>query len=47
MIDLTLLNREEKDWINAYNEECLRKVGPLLKQGSLGLKWLQKETMPL
>ncbi|KAJ3300513.1 hypothetical protein HK104_011019 [Borealophlyctis nickersoniae] len=47
LIDTGLLTGEERDWINAYHKECLEKVGPLLEKGSLGLKWLEKETRPI
>ncbi|PWN30845.1 Creatinase/aminopeptidase [Jaminaea rosea] len=47
LIDASLLSVKEKEWINAYHDEVLKKVGPVLekqgKDGELGLKWLERE----
>jgi len=43
LIDLDLLSPAEKKWLNDYHTECLAKIAPLLKEGSLGLAWLKKE----
>jgi Xaa-Pro aminopeptidase len=47
LIDASLLSEKEKAWINAYHDEVLAKVGPVLKEqgseGELGLKWLERE----
>ncbi|CAG8728850.1 11662_t:CDS:2, partial [Acaulospora morrowiae] len=47
LIDTNLLNPTEHKWINDFNAECLKKVGPLLKPDSPGLRWLERETAPL
>ncbi|CAG8506681.1 11537_t:CDS:10 [Scutellospora calospora] len=47
LVDASLLSPIEHKWLNDFNAECLRKVGPLLKPGSLGLRWLERETAPL
>jgi Xaa-Pro aminopeptidase len=44
LIDTELLSPAEKKWVDDYHSECLAKVGPLLKPGSSGLKWLERET---
>lgn len=47
LIDAELLSVGEKKWINAYHDEVLAKVGPILEKqgeaGQLGLKWLKRE----
>ena len=30
LIDVDLLDRDERDWLNAYHAECRDKIGPLL-----------------
>ena len=35
----------ELAWVNAYNAECLHKVGPLLAPAALA--WLQREAAPV
>ncbi|RUS34439.1 peptidase M24, structural domain-containing protein [Jimgerdemannia flammicorona] len=47
LIDVHLLSREEREWVNTYHAECLSKVGPLLEEGSLALEWLRRETQPI
>lgn len=42
LIDFGIISDEEIKWVNTYNEECLHKVGPLLKEDAR--KWLEKET---
>src|SRR6185436_12333616 len=44
LIEKSLLEPSEVEWVNKYNKECLDKVGPLLKEGSKALQWLQRET---
>jgi len=44
LIEKSLLEPSELEWVNKYNKECLEKVGPLLKEGSKALQWLQRET---
>jgi Xaa-Pro aminopeptidase len=47
LIDVELLSPSEKKWINAYHEECLTKLTPLLAHDELATAWLKKETQPL
>jgi len=47
LIDADLLCPAEKKWVDDYHSECLAKVGPLLKPGSIGLEWLERETRPI
>ena len=47
LIEKNLLTNEEIEWVNSYNQECREKVAPLLEVGGLGLKWLEKETIPI
>lgn len=44
LVDVTLLTEDERAWLNAYHDETLEKVGPLLEKAGdeLGLKWLKK-----
>lgn len=47
LMDLSLLSKSEIEWINAYHQECLEKVGPYLESGSLGHQWLTKSTQKI
>jgi len=47
MIERSLLSKEEAEWLNRYHEECLEKVTPFLKPGSLGLEWLRREAVSI
>ncbi|XP_033098855.1 xaa-Pro aminopeptidase 1-like [Anneissia japonica] len=49
MIDASLLNAKEVDWLNNYHMRCRKIVGDeLLKQGrNDAWQWLMKETTPL
>ncbi|KAI1317885.1 hypothetical protein EDD11_007547 [Mortierella claussenii] len=47
MMERELLSKQEIEWINRYHKECFAKVAPLLKEGSLGWKWLQREAVPI
>lgn len=44
-VDLNLLRADERDWLNAYHAEVLRRVSPLLDGEPL--QWLQKRTQPI
>lgn len=44
LIDLELLTKQEKEWINSYHRKCFEKVSPLLKPDEPGYKWLVRET---
>jgi len=41
MMKVELMTKEELDWVDAYHEEVLAKVGPLLEDDSPAMKWLQ------
>ena len=47
LIDKSLLTAEEIEWINAYHLKCREYVGPLMKKDEPGLKWLERETIPI
>ena len=42
LIKVELMTDSELDWLDAYHQEILGKVGPLLEPGSPAMKWLQK-----
>lgn len=43
LVDKSLMNRRQIDWLNAYNKEVEEKVSPLLKNDERALAWLRKE----
>jgi Xaa-Pro aminopeptidase len=45
LVDMSLLTQAERDWLNAYHEEVLAKVGPeLAKVGDARAQaWLERE----
>ncbi|KXN80946.1 putative Xaa-Pro aminopeptidase P [Leucoagaricus sp. SymC.cos] len=47
LIDLSLLNNEEKKWVDDYHVEVWEKVSPLLRHDKRALNWLKRETTPL
>ncbi|KAI0747142.1 Creatinase/aminopeptidase [Daedaleopsis nitida] len=47
LIDASLLSAKEKEWLDAYHEEVLEKVAPLVQKDERALKWLQGECSPL
>ncbi|KAL9538027.1 hypothetical protein MBANPS3_011252 [Mucor bainieri] len=47
LIDVDLLSPSEIKWVNAYHEECLAKLGPLVAHDELATAWLKKETVPI
>ncbi|XP_038677780.1 xaa-Pro aminopeptidase 1 isoform X1 [Scyliorhinus canicula] len=49
MINVELLTRKERDWINLYHQTCREVIGAELeKQGRLqALQWLIKEAQPI
>ncbi|CAL4122456.1 unnamed protein product [Meganyctiphanes norvegica] len=49
LVDPSMLNREEIDWLNAYHTETREKVGPLLlaKGHKDSYDWLVRETQPI
>ena len=42
LIDVTLLNTQELDWLDEYHQQIFEKVSPLLEPNSLAMKWLKK-----
>ena len=40
LLDYSIMTHNEKDWLNAYHQEVLEKVGPHV-EGEV-LKWLEK-----
>ena len=47
LVDVNLLNAEEKKWLNEYHAETWEKVSPLLRNDERALKWLERECAPL
>ena len=47
LINVELLDQEELQWINSYNQECFDKVSPLLDREEMAYKWLFQETRPI
>jgi Xaa-Pro aminopeptidase len=45
LMDIALLNKEEKGWINNYHLQVLEKVGPHV--GGSTLMWLKNATQPI
>jgi Xaa-Pro aminopeptidase len=42
LIDLDMMTKTELDWVDAYHQEVLANISPLLEADSLALAWLQK-----
>lgn len=42
LINVSLMTKEELDWLDAYHEEVWAKVSPLLEEGSPAMAWLKK-----
>lgn len=42
LIDVSLLTREEKDWLNHYHEEVFKKLSPLVEEPVLS--WIKDKT---
>lgn len=47
LIDTELLTVAEKDWLNDYNAEILRKTRTYFENDALTMSWLTRETQPL
>lgn len=47
LIDIDLLTKGEKEWINDHHKEIFEKTKHLLKDDELALAWLKRETAPL
>ncbi|MFX8354860.1 M24 family metallopeptidase C-terminal domain-containing protein [Acinetobacter baumannii] len=44
-IDLSLLRDDERQWLNAYHAEVLRRLRPLVDGDAL--RWLETRTQPI
>ena len=47
LIDASLLDPEERDWLNDYHAEIWDKTSPYFKSDDLTTKWLKRETAPI
>lgn len=47
MIDISLLNADERKWVDSYHAEVWKKVSPLLANDLRALEWLKAECSPL
>lgn len=47
LIDISLLSSQERAWIDAYHDECYRKLAPSLQDDQATLSWLKNSTQPL
>ena len=47
LIDVSLLTKEEKDWVNDYNIEILEKTKPFFEDDPLTMAWLTRETQAI
>jgi len=47
LIDFSILTTQEKEWLNSYHAETLKKVGPLLRNDPRALEWLERECSPV
>lgn len=41
LIDLSLMTEAELDWLDAYHEDVLATVAPLLEEGTPAMEWLR------
>lgn len=44
LIDVSLLTEGEKQWVNDYHNEILKKIKPFFKDDERTMKWLERET---
>jgi Xaa-Pro aminopeptidase len=42
LVDISLMTKDELDWMDAYHQEVFEKVSPLLEDDSLAMTWLKK-----
>jgi Xaa-Pro aminopeptidase len=42
LVDLDMMTDTELDWLDAYHEQVLGKISPLVKDDTLALAWLTK-----
>ena len=45
LIDMSLITKTERNWINNYHQEVLNKIGPLLDKSTL--EWLDNAVTPI
>ncbi len=45
LIDLTLMSKQQVDWVNSYHTKCREKVAPLVE--GKAREWLMRETEPI
>jgi Xaa-Pro aminopeptidase len=46
LIDVTKMNRDEIDWLNAYHARCRATLTPLINDANV-VEWLRRSTEPL
>jgi Xaa-Pro aminopeptidase len=42
MIDIDMMTKTELDWLDAYHEQVLETISPLLEADSLAMSWLKR-----
>lgn len=47
LLDLNLLTKPEKAWINAYHAEVYTRTKDLIRDEPVTLAWLERETQPV
>ncbi|KAF2861914.1 peptidase M24 [Piedraia hortae CBS 480.64] len=47
LVDLSMLTKPEREWIDAYHEEILNKLRPFFSKDERTMKWLERECKPL
>jgi len=47
LIEVSLIDAAEREWLNSYHQEVLEKVSPLLTNDARALAWLKRECSPL
>jgi Xaa-Pro aminopeptidase len=47
LIDPSLLDPEERDWLNDYHKEVREKTSGYFKNDEQSMKWLERETAPI
>ena len=45
MLDISILDKKEKIWLNSYHKSILDKIGPILSSNEL--KWLTRQCAPI
>lgn len=47
LVEPSLLDENEKKWLNDYHQEIWKKTSPYFENDELTKAWLKKETSPL